>query len=222
MAVIAIPSILQQSFISVGNIIIQGVINSFETSVMAGYSAAVKMNNLVITSLTTVGNGISNFTSQNIGAGKEERVKEGWKSGLLVALVLCVPFVLLYFAAGKYIMLIFMKDKATDALRYGMEFLRTVAPFYIIISVKLITDGVLRGAGMMGKFTIATFTDLIIRVVFSKIVSGYWGTMGIWSAWPVGWCIATLLSLLFFMTSPFGKRKKDNSDTKGLFVKSPF
>lgn len=207
LAVIAIPSILQQSFISVGNIIIQGVINSFETSVMAGYSAAVKMNNLVITSLTTVGNGISNFTSQNIGAGKEERVKEGWKSGLLIALVLCVPFVILYFAAGKYIMLIFMKNKATDALRYGMEFLRTVAPFYIIISVKLMTDGVLRGAGMMGKFTIATFTDLIIRVVFSKIVSGYWGTMGIWSAWPVGWCIATLLSLLFFMTSPFGKRK---------------
>ena len=166
------------------------------------------MNNLVITSLTTVGNGISNFTSQNIGAGKEERVKEGWKSGLLIALVLCVPFVLLYFATGKYIMLIFMKDKATDALRYGMEFLRTVAPFYIIISVKLMTDGVLRGAGMMGKFTIATFTDLIIRVVFSKIVSGYWGTMGIWSAWPVGWCIATLLSFLFFIKSPLGKRSK--------------
>ena len=101
-----------------------------------------------------------------------------------------------------------MKDKATDALRYGMEFLRTVAPFYIIISVKLITDGVLRGAGMMGKFTIATFTDLIIRVVFSKIVSGYWGTMGIWSAWPVSWCIATLLSFLFFIKSPLGKRSK--------------
>ena len=92
-------------------------------------------------------------------------------------------------------------------LRYGMEFLRTVAPFYIIISVKLITDGVLRGAGMMVKFTIATFTDLIIRVVFSKIVSGYWGTMGIWSAWPVGWCIATLLSLLFFVKSPLWKMK---------------
>ena len=65
-AVIAIPSILQQSFISVGNIVLQSVINSFGPSVMAGYSAAVKLNNLVITSLTTLGNGISNYTSQNL------------------------------------------------------------------------------------------------------------------------------------------------------------
>ncbi len=74
-SVIAIPSILQQSFISVGNIIIQSVINSFGASVIAGYSASVKLNNLVITSFTTLGNGISNYTAQNIGAQKMDRVK---------------------------------------------------------------------------------------------------------------------------------------------------
>ena len=79
---IAVPSILQQSFISVGNIVIQGVINSFGSGVMAGYSASVKLNNLVITSLTTLGNGISNFTAQNIGASKMERVRSGFKAGL--------------------------------------------------------------------------------------------------------------------------------------------
>ena len=72
-AVIAIPSILQQSFISVGNIIIQSVINGFGASVIAGYAAAVKLNNLVITSFTTLGNGISNYTAQNLGAGKIDR-----------------------------------------------------------------------------------------------------------------------------------------------------
>lgn len=71
-AAIAVPSILQQSFISIGNIIIQSVINGFGTSVMAGYSAAIKLNNLVITSLTTLGNGISNYTAQNLGAGKKK------------------------------------------------------------------------------------------------------------------------------------------------------
>lgn len=80
--VVAIPSTLQQSFISIGNIIIQSVINDFGTSVIAGYSAAVKLNNLVITSLTTLGNGISNYTAQNIGAGKIDRIRSGFKASL--------------------------------------------------------------------------------------------------------------------------------------------
>lgn len=66
---IAVPSILQQSFISVGNIFIQGLVNSFGSSVIAGYSAAIKLNTFTITSITTLGNGISNFTAQNVGAG---------------------------------------------------------------------------------------------------------------------------------------------------------
>ena len=85
--VVAIPSTLQQSFISIGNIIIQSVINDFGTSVIAGYSAAVKLNNLVITSLTTLGNGISNYTAQNIGAGKIDRFL---KAGLAVMYSICI------------------------------------------------------------------------------------------------------------------------------------
>lgn len=79
---IAIPSILQQSFISIGNIIIQGVINGFGEGVIAGYSAAVKLNNLIITSFTTIGNGLSNYTAQNLGAGILSRVKSGFKAGI--------------------------------------------------------------------------------------------------------------------------------------------
>ena len=103
-AAIAVPSTLQQSFISVGNIIIQGVINGFGTDVMAGYSAAVKLNNLVITSFATLGNGISNFTAQNIGAQKLERVKEGFRVGLKLVWLLCVPLTLLYFTGGRGLM----------------------------------------------------------------------------------------------------------------------
>ena len=79
---VAVPSTLQQSFISVGNIIIQGTINGFGSSVMAGYSAAVKLNNLVITSFTTLGNGISNYTAQNLGAQKLDRIRAGFRAGL--------------------------------------------------------------------------------------------------------------------------------------------
>ena len=92
-SVIAIPSILQQSFISVGNIVIQSVVNSFGASVIAGYSASVKLNNLVITSFTTLANGISNYTSQNLGAGKPDRMRQGYAAGVKLVWALCVPAV---------------------------------------------------------------------------------------------------------------------------------
>lgn len=205
-SVIAIPSILQQSFISVGNIVIQGIINSFGSSVMAGYSAAIKLNNLVITSMTTLGNGISNFTAQNLGAQKQERVKEGFKAGLKIVWMLCVPFVLLYVLGGQYLLRIFIEDTGGKAMGVGKEILMILAPFYFLVSAKLVADGVLRGAEMMSRFMTATFTDLILRVVLAKVLSGTFGTTGIWSAWPIGWSVATFLSLWFYYGS-FGKKE---------------
>lgn len=195
-AVVAVPSIIQQSFISVGNIIIQGVINSFGSSVTAGYAASVKLNNLVITSFTTLGNGVSNFTAQNLGAGKPQRVREGFKAGIKLVWVICVPIVLLYLFAGRYLVYFFL-DKPTDtALNVGVRFLQIVSPFYFVAAVKLVSDGVLRGATLMKQFMSATFTDLILRVVLAKVLSSYFGTTGIWSAWPIGWSIAMVMSVL--------------------------
>ena len=110
-AEIAVPSILQQSFISVGNIIIQSVINNFGAAVMAGYSSAVKLNNMVTTSLTTLGNGISSFTAQNLGAAKPERIKAGFAAGLRLVFAICVPLVLLYFFAGRQLVYVFWKAR---------------------------------------------------------------------------------------------------------------
>lgn len=198
-ALIAVPSILQQSFISVGNVMIQGIINSFGSSVMAGYSASIKLNNLVITSFTTLGNGISNFTAQNIGANKWARVKSGFYAGLKLVWILCIPLISLYFFAGKLLVSIFLDTPGTMAMNVGIEILRIFSPFYFIISTKLVADGILRGAGMMKQFMIATFTDLILRVVLAKILSStFLASTGIWMAWPIGWCVATALSLLFY------------------------
>ena len=203
-ALIAVPSIMQQSFISVGNIIIQGVINGFGTGVMAGYSAAVKLNNLVITSFTTLGNGISNFTAQNIGASKLSRVKDGFKAGLKLVWTLGLPLFLLYFFAGRYLLLLFLESPTEDALGAGLAFLRIISPFYLVISVKLVADGVLRGAGMMRMFMVSTFTDLILRVVLAVMLSRTaLGSTGIWCAWPGGWAVATVLSVLFYRSGPW-------------------
>ena len=198
-AAIAVPSILQQSFISVGNMMIQGCINSFGVSVAAGYSAAVKLNNLVITSFTTIGNGISNFSAQNIGAKKYARVQEGFFAGVKLVWSLCLPFCLLYLCFGKHLLYLFMDRSSKEALLTGQQFLWILSPFYFVVSAKLAAEGVLRGAGAMRKFMAATFTDLILRVALSFFLSDLThSATGIWCAWPVGWTVATVLSVLFY------------------------
>ena len=197
-ALIAIPSILQQSFVSVGNILIQGIINSFGSSVIAGYAGAVKLQNLVITSFTTFGNGVSNYTAQNIGAGKLDRIHSGFKAAIKMTWIFALSFTLIYVFAGKWLLYAFIDDIGSKAIGVGLDYLYIIAPFYIIISSKLVADGVLRGASMMNKFMIATFTDLILRVLLAQVLSKYFGAIGIWIAWPIGWIIATAMSLLFY------------------------
>ena len=206
--VIAIPSTLQQSFISIGNIIIQSIINGFGAPVMAGYSAAVKLNNLVITSFTTLGNGISNYTAQNLGARKLDRVKQGFGIGIKLVWMLSLPLFLLYFFGGNIVLKLFMDAPTKLAMQTGITFLKILSPFYFVVSAKLVADGILRGSGMMKKFMIATFTDLILRVLLAFCFSRTaLGATGIWCAWPIGWCVAAVLSIGFYYNGPW-KRKK--------------
>ncbi len=197
-SVVAVPSILQQSFISVGNIVIQSIINGFGSGVMAGYAASVKLNNLVITSMTTLGNGISNFTSQNLGAKKTDRIPQGFRAGIKLVWMICIPLVLLYFFAGEPLVYLFMDTPSEDALQTGILFLRILSPFYFVAALKLVSDGVLRGAGKMRPFMIATFTDLILRVILAWMLAVPFGSVGIWFAWPIGWIIGTVLSCWFY------------------------
>ena len=200
---------------------IQGIINNFGSAVIAGYSASVKLNNLVITSFTTIGNGVSNYTTQNTGANKFERVDEGFKAGLKMIWILCVPLVILYFFAGKQLMCLFIENPSEQALSSGFIFLRILSPFYFIISSKLIADGVLRGSGLMRRFIIATFTDLILRVVFAFALSETaLGSTGIWCAWPIGWCVGVIMSITFYSKAKLNKEKEN--EVSRLFTKNEY
>ncbi len=195
---IAVPSILQQSFVSVGNIFIQGLVNSYGSSVIAGYSAAVKLNTFAITSFTTLGNGISNFAAQNLGAGKGGRVREGFRAGIQMTVMVVAVFFVAFFLFREGMVRLFMGGESKMALSTGMVFLGIVSPFYLVISVKLLADGVLRGAGAMRQFMASTFTDLVLRVVLAFVLSGVFGSVGIWLSWPVGWCVAAVMSVVFY------------------------
>lgn len=203
-AVIAIPSTLQQSFVSVGNIILQSVINGFGEDVMAGYSAAIKLNNMVVTSLVTIGNGISNYTAQNLGARKFDRIKSGFKSGVLMVWAISIPLSLLYFIFGRNLVYIFLDSPTGAAVEVGAMFLTIVAPFYITVATKLASDGVLRGAGLMVRFMTGTFADLFIRVGLAIVLAQTsLGSTGIWLSWPIGWTISMVMSLVFYKTKKF-------------------
>lgn len=196
---VTVPSVLQQSFVSVGNLFIQGLVNGYGSSVVAGYSAAIKLNTFSVTSFSAVGNAVSSYTAQNIGAGEMDRVKNGCRAALKICLAAAAPFVILYFGFGRFIIQIFMDSaEGADAMKTGIEFLRIVSPFYFAVSIKLMLDGLLRGAGNMKAFMASTFSDLILRVILAFILSAKYNTLGIWASWPVGWLIAALVAFLFY------------------------
>lgn len=169
LVIIAVPSILQQSFISVGNIIIQGVINGFGVSVMAG-------------------------------------LKLVW--------MLCIPLVFLYFLTGRWLLYFFVGSTAGSAIHTGILFLRILSSFYFVVSAKLVADGILRGAEMMNKFMVSTFTDLILRVVLASTLSRtFLASAGIWMAWPIGWIIATVLSILFYRTGSWKNQIQNQKES---------
>lgn len=194
---IAVPSILQQCSISVGNVLIQRVINGFASGVMAGYSAAIKLNNLFITSANAFATAGSNFTAQNVGAGKPERVRAGYFTALELISVFSLSVAAVYLIKADSLVRFFIRNPSADAVASGTAFLYIVAPFYVMIAAKLAADGVLRGTGRMKQFLLATFTDLVIRVILSYLFSGPFGYAGIWASWPIGWFIAFLMATFF-------------------------
>lgn len=205
---VSIPSILQQSCVSVGNVFIQSIINSFGSATIAGYSAAIKLNTFTISCFGTIGGGVSNFTSQNMGAKKFERVEKGFAEGLKLQILIAFFFTCVYAIKPEIVMSIFLEENGA-AMQVGRDFLRIVGIAYFIISIKLIADGVLMGAGAMKEFMIATFVDLLSRVVLAFYLSEFFGARGIWLSWPIGWTVGTLISCFYYKNKTWIKNYKE-------------
>lgn len=151
--------------------------------------------------LTTLGSGISNYASQNLGAGKNKRVRAGFGAGVKLLGSICLCFTALYLLAGRQLLMLFMNSPTGEAINTGLTFLQTIAPFYLLLAFKLTSDGLMRGCGMMGRFMATTLSDLFLRVVLAILFSSWLGVNGIWLSWPVGWFVGTVLSMVFYRTS---------------------
>lgn len=208
-ATVAVPSILQQSFISVGQLCVQGLINSFGTETIAGYSAAIKVNIFCVAIFNTMSNALSSYTAQNTGAGLYDRVKKGYPAALCSIGVIVAVFVIVLVFAGKYLVALFTDgNDSGNVIAVGRRFLYFVAAGYPIVAYKVITDGLLRGAGYMFGFMVSTFTDLIVRVGVSFALAPLCGFTAVCISFPVGWILGALASMAFYLSGKWKNKAK--------------
>jgi putative MATE family efflux protein len=205
---VSIPAILQLSFVSVGNIFVQSVINAMGPSAIAGFSVGFRLSTFAVVAMGTSSNGVASFTAQNIGAGKLERVPQGFNAGIKLSFIFVAPFILIFLLVPHVLVSLFMEnpDPSGAAMQISTTFLRTVACFYPILSFKLACDCVLRGAGAMKIFMVATFLDLVLRVAFTYILSPIIGYYALGVAFSTGWVIATIVSLVFYKKNLWMRR----------------
>ena len=201
MMYIAIPSICQQSFVSIGVFLVQGVVNSFGSDTVAAFSAALKISTFALMVMNTMPNALSNFASQNIGAHELERVRQGLRISIVIAMIVIAGVNLLFLCAASQILGLFIPNGGSrTVIHIGVQFLHTIAPFYFLVGIKNCCDSVLRGGGAMKPFMATTFSDLIIRIAFSFLFAGALGFTSICWAYPVGWIFGTLLSIRYYRT----------------------
>ena len=203
----AVPSIAQQSFVSVGNVIIQYFVNLCGATVIAGYSAATKVNMFALTCCMSFASGLSSYVAQNIGARKLDRIAPGLKAGAAFSIGLALVFTAIYLPFSDVLIGLFLPaGSASGVTDVARQYLFILVPFYIIVCIKFVCDSVLRGAGAMRPFMVTTFSDLILRVGFSAILYNLMGSeIGIWLSWPIGWFLGSGLSFWFYKTGAWRK-----------------
>ncbi|MDE7477890.1 MAG: MATE family efflux transporter [Lachnospiraceae bacterium] len=204
---VAIPSIVQQSIVSIGMLLTQSAVNQFGSSALAGYSAGTRLESLCIVPMIATGNAMSTFTAQNLGAGKPERVRQGYHAAYRII----IGFGVLIIAVSQFfynpILSAFVEqDASAVAFETGTSYFRFIGFFFSFLGFKAITDGILRGAGDIKVYMIANLINLAIRVTVAQLCSPIWGIQMIWYAVPMGWTVNYLISYFWYRTGNWEKR----------------
>ena len=191
---------VQQSVMNFGILMVQGLVNSFGTAVMAAFAAAVKIDSFAYMPVQEFGNAFSTFVAQNFGARKGDRIRQGVRSAFLITIVFSLVISLLVFFFAKPLMLIFVHPDEAEILRIGTEYLRIEGTFYLGIGILFLLYGYYRAIRMPGMSVVLTILSLGTRVVLS-----YWlasipsiGVTGIWWSIPIGWFLADLVGIAYY------------------------
>lgn len=188
---------IQQSVMNLGILMVQGLVNSFGTAVMAAFAAAVKIDSFAYMPVQEFGNAFSTFIAQNFGAGRYDRIHRGVRSAFVTAVVFSLLVSVLVFVFAEPLMLIFVRPDETEIIAVGMAYLRIEGAFYCGIGILFLLYGYYRAIRMPGMSVVLTVLSLGTRVVLS-----YWlasmpevGVTGIWWSIPIGWLIADVVGI---------------------------
>lgn len=194
-AKVGVPSMLQQSVVSVSMMMMQGLVNSYGKVFVAGYTAATKIDTLAMLPNMNFSNAMSSYTAQNIGAGKMDRVKEGYKASMLMVLIFSVFITVMIYLFGPQLLGLFLKQgTGGSAMSYGLEYMKTVSVFYILMGFLFVGNGLLRGAGDMGAFMLSSMSNLFVRVFVAYLLAHFIGASAIWWSIPTGWAVGAIFS----------------------------
>lgn len=191
---------LQQSIMNFGILLVQGLVNSFGTTVMAAFAAAVKIDSTAYLPVQDFGNAFSVFVAQNHGADNRERIRKGVKSAVLVCAVFCIVISLGVCLFAEPLMKIFIDAKETAVIAVGAEYLKIEGAFYLGIGILFLLYGYFRAVEKPGISVILTVASLGTRVVLAYTLSAVptLGVRGIWMSVPIGWAFADLIGIILY------------------------
>ncbi len=204
---IAVPSMIQQSIVSVGMLLTQSAVNRFGSSAVAGYSAGMRLESVCIVPMIATGNAMSTFTAQNLGAQNSGRVKEGYRAAFRIIIGFGAGLALISQLFYGPIVSLFVKEAGSPvAFATGTAYFRFVGWFFAFLGFKAVTDGVLRGAGDVKVYMIANLVNLSVRVSVAQLGSPIFGIQVIWYAVPLGWAVNFMISYLWYRTGNWRKK----------------
>lgn len=205
---IAIPSIIQQSIVSIGMLLVQSVVNGFGSSVLAGYSAGMRIESICIVPMISIGNAVSTFTAQNLGASQPERARKGYRVSYRMIFVMAVViWGFLQLCHGPILSAFIDAESGAEAFATGKGYVTFVSWFFVFIGLKASTDGVLRGAGDVTVYMLANLVNLGIRVLVANLCAPIWGVQAVWYAVPMGWIANYLISFGRYLTGKWTQKK---------------
>ena len=199
----------QQSVMNFGILLVQGLVNTFGTNVMAAFAAAVKIDSFAYMPAQDFGNAFSTFIAQNYGADKTERIRRGSRSAVLSSSIFCLLISAVVFILAEPLMQLFVSAQETEVIRIGAQYLRIEGAFYIGIGLLFLLYGYYRAIRKPGMSLVLTLISLGLRVMLAYALAPMMGEIGIWISVPIGWAVADLAGFLYG-GSKYALIKKDN------------
>lgn len=202
---VGLPAGIQQVFLSSGVMALQGIVNGFGSNVIAAFTAAVKLDSFATMPVSNFGNALSSFVGQNIGAGKMDRVKKGYRVTLAMSIGFSLLITVVMFFFGEPLLTIFTDDP--NVIEEGVKYLQIVSAGYALLSIMFVTGGLIRGTGNSVFPMVMTISSLwVVRVPAAALLSKKFGSTGLWWGIPIGWLLGAVVGIVYYRSGRWEKK----------------